>query len=74
MASTHYWDVTNCRWRACHEGGAGTLPPVSLETDQAALGGAATAATPSSVGSDTAPPAMGPMAPAAATDADVPQA
>ena len=32
MASTHYWDVTSCRWRPCHEEGAGAPPPASLET------------------------------------------
>lgn len=74
MASTHYWDVTSCRWRPCHEEGAGAPPPASLETDRAALSTATTAATPTSAGPDTTTAATGPGAPASGPGADVPEA
>ena len=74
MASTHYWDVTSCRWRPCHDEAAGAPSPMSLETDRAALAGATTAATPTSAVPDAATVATEPMAPAAGTGADIPQA
>ena len=74
MSKTHYWDVTSCRWRPCHEAGAGVLPSASLETDRAALDTVTTAATPTSAGPDTAATATGPMAPASGRGADVPEA
>jgi hypothetical protein len=74
MSKTHYWDVTSCRWRPCHEAGAGVLPSVSLETDRAALDTVTTAATPTSAGPDTTTAATGPMAPASGPAADLAEA
>ena len=74
MSKTHYWDVTSCRWKACHEARVGAPPPASLETDRAALDTVTTAATPASAGPDTATTATGPMAPASGPGADVPEA
>ena len=74
MSKTHYWDVTSCRWRACHEAGAGAPPPASRETDRAALDTVTTAATPTSAGPDTTTAAAGPMAPASRPATDVAEA
>ena len=74
MSKTHYWDVTSCRWKACHEAGVGAPPLASLETDRAALDTVTTAATPTSAGPDTTTTATGPMAPASGPGADVPEA
>ena len=74
MSKTHYWDVTSCRWRACHEAGAGAPPQASLETDRAALDTVTTAATPTSAGPDTTTAATGPMAPASGPAADLAEA
>jgi hypothetical protein len=74
MSKTHYWDVTSCRWKACHEAGVGAPPPASLETDRAALDTVTTAATPTSSGPDTTITATGPLAPASGPGADVPEA
>jgi hypothetical protein len=74
MSRTHYWDVTSCRWRACHEEGAGAASPESLETDRAALGAVTTATTPTSTGPDTTTAATGPVAPTSGAGADVPEA
>ena len=74
MSSTRYWDVTSCRWMACHEEGAGVAPPASLETDRAVLGTVTTAEAPTSAGPDTTTAATGPTAPAAGPGADVPEA
>jgi hypothetical protein len=74
MSKTHYWDVTSCRWKPCHEAGVGVPPPASLETDRATLDTVTTAATPTSAGPATTTTATGPMAPASGPGADVPEA
>jgi hypothetical protein len=74
MSKTHYWDVTSCRWRACHEAGVDVPSRTSLETDRAALDPVTTAATPTSTGPETTTAATAPMAPASGPGPDVPEA